>query len=178
MISLYRLDGTHIMTSDTNPLSRYAWRAATEEAVADGRSLANADLRDRDLEQAELDDADLAGADLTGAKLKGIQLRDANLTGVTVGCPIPVVPDLDRKILARIDAGDALDMSDWHTCATTHCRAGWAITLAGPDGAALEAAVGSAAAGALIYHASVGYVPDFYADDLDAMADMRAHAYA
>lgn len=176
MITLRRLDGTHIMTSDINRHATLAQRIAVEEAVGDGYSLANADLRCLDLEYAELEGANLTGADLTGAKLKGIQLRNANLTGVTVGCPIPVVPDLDRKILARIDAGATLDMSNWHTCATTHCRAGWAITLAGPDGAALEAAVGSAAAGALIYHASVGYVPDFYADDLDAMADMRAHA--
>ena len=29
-------------------------------------------------------------------------------------------------------------MGDWHTCAETHCRAGWAVTLAGPEGKALE----------------------------------------
>ena len=67
-------------------------------------------------------------------------------------------------------------MSAWHTCQTTHCRAGWAIHLAGETGATLEKQVGSCAAGALIYQASAGYVPNFYATDATALADMRSHA--
>jgi hypothetical protein len=67
-------------------------------------------------------------------------------------------------------------MASWHACATTHCRAGWAITLAGEAGAKLEAHVGPSAAGALIYQASAGYVPNFYATDAEALADIRAHA--
>lgn len=64
-------------------------------------------------------------------------------------------------------------MGSWHACATTHCRAGWAITLAGEAGKALEQRVGPPAAGSLIYLASVGYVPNFYATNEDAMADMQ-----
>jgi hypothetical protein len=67
-------------------------------------------------------------------------------------------------------------MEAWHTCQTTHCRAGWAIHLAGEAGATLEDYYGSAAAGALIYHASAGYIPDFYASNEDALDDMKAHA--
>ncbi len=44
----------------------------------------------------------------------------------------------------------ALDMSDWHKCGTTHCIAGWAIHLAGPDGYRLEKEVGPAAAGVIL----------------------------
>jgi hypothetical protein len=69
-------------------------------------------------------------------------------------------------------------MGSWHSCATTHCRAGWAITLAGEDGANLERQVGPSAAGALIYHASAGYVPDFHASNKDAMEDIKKRAEA
>lgn len=92
------------------------------------------------------------------------------------GIPVPVVPDLDAAILAAIDAGGALDMREWHTCETTHCRAGWAITLGGEQGAALEKLCGAWLAGALIYQRSAGYVPDFLASDDDALADMRSRA--
>ena len=69
-------------------------------------------------------------------------------------------------------------MSDWHTCKTTHCRAGWAVTLAGEAGATLEAKVGPAVAGTLIYAASRPGkpIPDFYCGDEAAMADLRASA--
>ena len=69
-------------------------------------------------------------------------------------------------------------MSGWHLCGTTHCRAGWAIHLAGAAGYALEDRIGSSAAGALIYAASRPElpVPDFFASDEDALADLREHA--
>ena len=94
---------------------------------------------------------------------------------------MPVIASIDAAILAAIEApGHALDMKMWHTCGTTHCRAGWAITLAGEAGAALERAIGSAAAGTLIYAASRPNqpVPDFYASNEDALADLRACADA
>ena len=66
-------------------------------------------------------------------------------------------------------------MGAWHTCGTTHCRAGWAIHLAGEDGYALERFYGEALAAQLIYKAS-GYtispVRFFESSDV-AMADMR-----
>ena len=65
-------------------------------------------------------------------------------------------------------------MSDWHTCETTHCRAGWAIHLAGAAGYALEQKLGSAElAGRAIYLASTGRAPSFYASDEDALEDLR-----
>ena len=67
-------------------------------------------------------------------------------------------------------------MGSWHTCETTHCRAGWVVTLAGEGGKALEWAMGTPAAAALIYLASdpkIEKIPDFYADNSDALADMK-----
>jgi len=45
---------------------------------------------------------------------------------------------------------DALDMSIWHTCSTTHCVAGWAIHLAGEYGRDLEERFGSRIAGNIL----------------------------
>jgi hypothetical protein len=97
-----------------------------------------------------------------------------------LGFPIPTVDDIDRRILAAIEAGGTLDMCAWHTCGTTHCRAGWAIHLAGDAGYELEKAVGPSAAGALIYAASRPgmAVPDFYASSEDALRDIRERALA
>ncbi|WP_235515964.1 hypothetical protein, partial [Sphingomonas sp. Leaf32] len=74
-----------------------------------------------------------------------------------------------------------LDMSDWHTCDTTHCRAGWVVALAGEEGKALEDRIGTPAAASLIYLASdpqIGRFPDFYCGNDAALEDMRAAADA
>ena len=110
-----------------------------------------------------------------GANLSGADLRGANLRGAA----FLAVPQLHQKMLSAIQSGGVLEMGNWHTCETTHCRAGWAVHLAGPVGYFLEAQVGSAAAGALITHASCPWmerVPDFYASNEDALADIRACA--
>jgi hypothetical protein len=158
-----------------------------------GATLRWATLRGATLGWANLGEADLRGANLRGANLRGAtlgwanlgeaDLREANLRGATLGGAtlpdgVPVVPDLDAAILTALAAGGALDMSAWHRCKTTHCRAGWAITLAGAAGAALETQYGSACAGALIYAASDPWrpVPDFHAGDDEALADLRRRA--
>ncbi len=69
-------------------------------------------------------------------------------------------------------------MSSWHgSCGTTHCRAGWVVTLAGEAGAAMEFCMGTAAAAALIYLKSdpkLGKIPNFYdMDNAAVMADMK-----
>lgn len=103
----------------------------------------------------------------------------ADLTGVDLGdLVIPIIPQIDAAILAAIGMGGYLDMSWWHTCDTTHCRAGWTVTLAGDAGAALEKQIGTNAAAAFIYARSrPGQpVPDWYASDEDALADIRVGA--
>ena len=143
-----------------------------------GARLTRANMAVADLTDADLTDANLTGARLTRANMAAAHLSGADLTGADLtGIGVPIVPNIDEAILRAIERGGELDMDAWHTCETTHCRAGWAITLAGAAGAALESRVGPAAAGALIYAVSRSKpVPDFYAPNADALADLRACA--
>jgi hypothetical protein len=153
-------------------------RHALEKAVLSDADLSDADLRDADLSDADLRDADLSGAVLRGAvlrdaDLRGADLRDAVLRG------IPKIDNIHQAIYAAASKEGALDMSTWHTCETTHCRAGWVIALAGEGGKAMEWCLGTPAAAALIYVNSdpkLEKVPDFYATDVDALADMKTLA--
>ena len=68
-------------------------------------------------------------------------------------------------------------MRDWHTCETTHCRAGWVVHLAGEAGKALEQHTTTEFAAMQIYHKSNPDVPvspvRFYESNEVAMADMK-----
>jgi hypothetical protein len=67
-------------------------------------------------------------------------------------------------------------MDGWHSCGTTHCRGGWAITLAGEAGKLLEEKTSSEFAAMMIFKASSKIeVPPtrFYETDEKAMADIR-----
>ena len=47
---------------------------------------------------------------------------------------------------------DTLNMTNWHSkCGTTHCRSGWAITLAGVEAKRLEALTNSMFAGMVVF---------------------------
>jgi hypothetical protein len=107
------------------------------------------------------------------ADLRGADLRVADLSGA------PKIENIHKAIYAAASADGALNMGKWHTCETTHCRAGWAVHLAGEEGRALEENIGTAAAGALIYIASdptLERVPNWYASNDEALADMKALA--
>jgi uncharacterized protein YjbI with pentapeptide repeats len=140
-------------------------------------NLSYANLSDAYLSYANLSDANLSDAYLGGANLIGAYLSDAYLSDANLR-ELLAVPDLDKNILAAIEAGGKLNMESWHTCETTHCRAGWAIHLAGEKGTLLEALYGSSAAGALIYAASRPDkpIPDFHASNDIAMASIKADA--
>lgn len=129
-----------------------------------------------DLSGAYLSDAYLRGANLSGAYLRGANLSDADLGAADV----IAIPSIDQRIAEAVSApGCSLEMDDWHKCATTHCRAGWAVHLAGEAGYALERQIGPAAAGALIIYAASRPgkpIPNFYADNETAMADILACA--
>ena len=178
-------------------------RADLRGANLEGANLRGANLRGADLEGANLRGANLEGADLEGAYLEGANLEGANLErayleganlrgdpqSITPRPPrdyaakaakyrerhpdVPVVPELDRKILDAVEAGGSLNMSAWHTCETTHCRAGWAITLAGGAGKDLETKFGPFAAGGMIYRASTGRTPNFFASNDAALTDIK-----
>jgi hypothetical protein len=72
-------------------------------------------------------------------------------------------------------APGALDMGAWHTCGTTHCRAGWVVHLAGAAGYELERFHNTALAAQLIYRESGHPINParFYDNNADAMADMK-----
>lgn len=116
--------------------------------------------------------------DLSGTKVTALP-ADIKLVGCTIA-DAPVIPNIHAAIWAAASQPGALDMSQWHKCETTHCRAGWAVTLAGAAGRELERRLNNdtAAAAMLIYAASDPSrpVPDFYASNEDALADMARRA--
>lgn len=71
---------------------------------------------------------------------------------------------------------DALDMSDWHSCETTHCRAGWVVHLAGKEGYELEKETSTIFASMQIYKKS-GNIPvspvRYFDSNKDAMIDIE-----
>ncbi len=75
---------------------------------------------------------------------------------------------------------NAFNMSKWHTCETTHCRAGWVVQLAGEAGKALELYHNTPLAAQLIYLESSPLLPvsppRFYENNETAMADMKRMA--
>jgi Pentapeptide repeats (8 copies) len=155
-------------------LNRYTGATILAFETLVGADLRDANLRNADLSGANLRNADLSGADLRNADLSGAALRGANLIGAKLP-PAPVIPDIHRAVYAAASQPGALDMDAWH-CGTTHCRAGWVVTLAGEAGAALEAEFGTGPAAALIYMASdpaLERIPNWSASNADALADMK-----
>ena len=165
-------------------------RAYLARANLAGANLAGANLADAYLARAYLARANLARANLARANLARANLARANLARANLADAyladalkidekeIPIITNIDAAILAEIEKGGVLDMGSWHGpddhwCGTTHCRAGWAIHIAGDLGKALQDKVGVQMAGTLIYHKSRGSVPWFFAPNDDALADIR-----
>lgn len=92
-----------------------------------------------------------------------------------ISSPIPVIPDIHKAIFAAVSRPNALDMATWHTCETTHFRAGWVVTLAGEPGKALESETSTLFAAQQIYKASGCEISPvrFFDDNEKAMADMK-----
>ena len=152
--------------------------AGDEPTAAEWRSASAAIDLDLDL------DPDLARArdldrGLDRAHAIDLGLDRARDLVALLGPRLVLVEALDRTILAALDASTwRLDMGSYHyhgVCGTTHCRAGSAIVLH-PIGRDLEAVFGPWLAGAAIYLRSTGAVPNFFASDDDALADMRRAA--
>jgi hypothetical protein len=80
-------------------------------------------------------------------------------------------------VLEAVKNPNALEMGAWHTCETTHCRAGLVVTLAGDAGRKLEAQTSTLFAAMQIYHASCPAVPvsptRFFDDNKKALADIE-----
>ena len=91
---------------------------------------------------------------------------------------IPKVENIHQKIYAAASAENALDMKTWHICETTHCRAGWAVHLAGEEGYALEKATSPCFAAMMIYKASGEPIAPtkLFLSNAESLADMKACA--
>ena len=88
---------------------------------------------------------------------------------------MPEIENIHSAVYAAVSQPEALEMDDWHTCDTTHCRAGWVVHLAGEAGYELERFHNTPLAAQLIYEAS-GYRIDpgrFYDSNEAALADMK-----
>jgi hypothetical protein len=154
-----------------------------------GAYLSGAYLSGAYLSGAYLSGADLSGADLSGAYLSGADLSGADLSGAYLSegsfDEIPKIENLDAELFKIIKTKKgSLNMGRWHgedkapACKTTHCRAGWAIHLAGEFGRAMEWALGAPVAGALLYARAYPDlpIPNFYATNEDAIADIKSRA--
>jgi hypothetical protein len=67
-------------------------------------------------------------------------------------------------------------MGHWHTCETTHCRAGWVVHLAGEEGKKLERRTSTQFAASQIYKASSKIhvaTTRFFESNEVALADMK-----
>ena len=152
--------------------------AVLEDADLSRENLSNVDFSGMSLQGANLSGANLEGANLSGANLSNIKLHDADLSGANlsrcVGLPQIALFPLDATIAAAVEA-HGLDMTSWHSdCVPAQCRAGWAVTLH-PQGEDLAAELGTSAAAALIYAtcSKAERVPNWYANNTEALADIR-----
>jgi hypothetical protein len=124
--------------------------------------------------------------------------------GDLVGLQVPLIPDLDTRILRGIEAEpNSFYMGSWHgwqddqmilcnsrqpkleDCGTTHCRAGWASVIAARAGYDLEGisrenrpnyAVTTSIVGSLLYLAAGKEIPSFHAETDEALEDIRQGA--
>jgi hypothetical protein len=88
----------------------------------------------------------------------------------------PILEKIHQKVLEAVSCnGNKLEMSNWHICETTHCRAGWVVFLAGDAGRELERITSTEFAAKQIYKASspIRVSPNqFFASNERAMEDI------
>jgi hypothetical protein len=93
---------------------------------------------------------------------------------------IPKISSIHKAVYAAASQPKALEMSTWHTCEKTHCRAGLVVALAGKEGRELESRFDTLLAAMKIYDASdPGFKINpcrFFDSNEDALADMKKMA--
>lgn len=142
-----------------------------------GKEGARADLMGADLMGADLKEANLTGTNLTGAVLKCAKLSKNPCKGLVLGLDAPAIPNLHKKVYEAASQPHALDMVRWHSnCGTKHCWGGWIVTIAGDEGKALEEKTSTSVAASAILLATypdMERLPDFFANDKTALAEMK-----
>lgn len=90
---------------------------------------------------------------------------------------VPVIENIHQKIFDAVSQPNSLNMREWHTCDTTHCRAGWVVHLAGKEGYELENQTSTLFAAMQIYHKSSPNIPvsptRFFETNEKAMEDIK-----
>ena len=151
---------------------------AVQWAVKTEADLTEADLTCANLTCVNLTCANLTEANLTWANLTEADLTWANLTeaDLTWADWVPKIKNIHQTVYEAASKPKALEMADWHTCETTHCRAGWVVHLAGNAGRVMEGVYGTGSAAALIYMVSdpsMKRVPNWTDTNENALADMK-----
>lgn len=173
------------MASFRNTTAR---RANFDSAVFDGALLLGCRFTRAYLVAASFDWATLFGSDFSESDFQlatgfdTAQLKATCLDGAKP--PLTLVVDsvkvdrLHQRVYEAARQEGALDMREWHgKCGTSHCRAGWVTSLAGPQGSVLEALFGTSVAASIIYKASdpgLLKLPQFFdVPNEVALEDMR-----
>ena len=89
---------------------------------------------------------------------------------------IPKIKNIHATVLEATSKDGALKIDNWHTCDTTHCRAGWVVTLAGEKGKELEKKTSTLFAAMQIYKVSspINVPPTrFFGTNEKAMEDIK-----
>lgn len=89
---------------------------------------------------------------------------------------IPIIKNIHQEILKAVNDGANLNMNEWHTCDTTHCRAGWAVHLAGEKGKKLESETSTLfAAMQILKKSSDIHVPlmKFFDNNTESIKDIK-----
>ena len=144
-----------------------------------GAYFSGANFTDANFTDANFLRANFSFANFSGANFSHANFSLANFSDAVGLPPSPIIENIDKKLLKILESEEnSLDMYAWHTCETTHCRAGWYIVLAGDEGRKLEEELRTNVAGALIFHASYPKkrIPDWCADNDDALEDIRRNA--
>ena len=123
------------------------------------------------------------GRQLEAAPIPKTGAEFCDFNGISQGAAFKV-ENIDSKIYESIESGKGkLDMRYWHGkevnadnwCNTTHCRAGYAICLAGQAGFDLEKKYGAEMAGKMIYAVSRPdqELPDFHDSNESVMEELK-----
>jgi len=108
------------------------------------------------------------------ANAYAISYATANHIIDLLGDDLIAIPNLDKLVLTEIEKeGNSLNMSLWHSCETTHCRAGWEVVIT-EQGKELEKYFGTWMAATIIHKKSTGVTVDYYATKDKVMSDLRA----
>jgi hypothetical protein len=93
---------------------------------------------------------------------------------------VPKIERIHTKVYEAASAPNALNMQFWHSCETTHCRAGLVVHLAGEAGYKLEQATSVVFAAMQIHKASGSPISPtkFHGYNDVALADMKKLAEA